>query len=491
MTGWFGGKRETLLLFAAILLVAIALRWLAFSLFDVLHPDEVLQYQERAFRMVSGRGIIPWETRYGLRNALIPDLLAGAMAAAFAFTGDHWVSVISARVLFAAVCLAAVPAAYWLGSLRSPTHGLVAMFVAAIWFESIIFGVHVLAESIALPFAVGGTAALLRARDRPDAALLAGFLLAMTVLLRLQYAVFVATLALLVARADWMTWRRLILGALPALAIGAITDLAAGIPPFSWAVKNLMMNTAGGRADSFGVQGPLWYGKWMLVQLGPIAVPAWIAAILVGPRYRPVLIAAVVTIVAHSFIGHKEYRFIWLPVFLVLMLAAIAAVDFVQHIRSPRGRAWAIAGLCLLWSAASLWAYRQGEERTLLQGTARGGAPIVRAAVAADAMPGTCGIALNADDRGAIGQVFMPRPVELYLFPEDMDTGKRGFDPMLIASANALIVTRGAKPPPPYHTISCRRDKQRDICIYRREGGCDPAAARPYSYQAQLLANDL
>jgi hypothetical protein len=243
-----------------------------------------------------------------------------------------------------------------------------------------------------------------------------------------------------------------------------------------------MMNTSGGRADSFGTQGPLWYGKWMLVQLGPIAVPAWIAAILAGPRYRPVLIAAVVTIVVHSLIGHKEYRFIWLPVFLVLMLAAIAAVDLTQRIRSQRHRAWAIAGLCLLWSVASLWAYRQGEERTLLQGTARGGAPIVRAAVAADALPGTCGIAVNADHRGVIAQVFMPRPVELYLFPRDMDTGKRGFDPLLTAGANALVVTGGAEPPPPYRRISCSRDKQQDICIYRRAGGCNRAAARPYSY---------
>jgi hypothetical protein len=490
VTGWFLDRRRVLL-FGAILLIAVALRWAAFSLLDTMHHDEILQYQERAYRMVFGRGIVPWETRYGARGALIPDLLAGAMALGALLGADHWTPVLTARLVFAGLCLAAVPAAYAVGALRSRTHGLVALFVAAIWYEAVLFGVHVLAESLATAFACCGVAALLRARDDRRAALLAGFLLAMTVLLRLQYAVFVATLIPLALRGDRAAWRSLAIGALPAFALGAASDLAAGMMPFSWAWTNVVMNTAGGRAAFFGVEDGAYYLRAMLVQLHPVAVPIAIGALFSGTRLRPVLIAALVTIAAHSLIGHKEYRFIWLPVFLLVILAAIAGVDLIERIVPTRRRTIALAGLCLVWSAASAWGYVQGRDRLSLAGTGRDGAGVASVAIRAAERPETCGLAVAQEERRSVAQVFMPRPVELYLFPDPVNAGRQSFDPALIAGANALIVTRGATPPPAYHRLSCRRERDRRLCLFVRAGGCDAAAGRAHTYQSVLIAHDL
>ena len=101
--------------------VAVVLRVLAFSPFDTIAHDEILQYQERAYRMVFGYGLVPWESRYGIRNALIPDLIAAAMAGTRLFTGDPGAAVMAGRIVVGIVCLAAVPAAYALGSARSRT----------------------------------------------------------------------------------------------------------------------------------------------------------------------------------------------------------------------------------------------------------------------------------------------------------------------------------------------------------------------------------
>ncbi|MEO5641299.1 MAG: mannosyltransferase, partial [Sphingomicrobium sp.] len=72
--------RDERRLFWAILVVAIALRALAFNPYSAHHPDETIQYLEQAHRLDFGYGIVPWEFRYFIRSWLIPLLLAGPMA---------------------------------------------------------------------------------------------------------------------------------------------------------------------------------------------------------------------------------------------------------------------------------------------------------------------------------------------------------------------------------------------------------------------------
>ena len=72
-----------------------------------------------------------------------------------------------------------------------------------------------------------------------------------------------------------------------------------------------------------------------------------------------------------------------------------------------------------------------------------------------------------------------------------MNRGEQAFDPALTAGANALIVTRGGLPPPAYRRISCEAERDRKVCLYRRDGGCDAKAGKPWTYQSVLLAHDL
>lgn len=485
--------RKVWLAFAAILLLAVVLRVLAFSPYDTIAHDEILQYQERAYRMVFGYGLVPWESRYGIRNALIPDLIASAMAATKLFSGDSGAAVMAGRIVVALVCLVAVPVAYALGSVRSRGHGLVAMFVAAVWFESVLFGVHVLSESVALPFACGGAAALLRARENGRAAMLAGFLLAMAVLLRLQFAVFAGTLVLLSAGRDWTLYRRLAIGALPALAIGAATDLAAGMVPFAWVPKNLAMNLLHGRAEYFGTVGPFYFVTAIYLRLLPLSLVILGCALFAPKRYRPLLIAAIANIAVHSLIGHKEYRFIWLSTFVFVVLAALTSVDLVDRLRarrqaSPTSRPLALTLLCLGWAALSYWSLVATGGFAAI----RDGGKTAEATVKAASYPDTCGIGVTILLRKPFAYAFVQRRLGFYLVPDEIDSGRQPFPAPLTEAANTLVLTDKARAPAAYRQVSCQQDVLNKVCLYRREGGCRTSkASEYYTYQAIAARNDM
>ena len=49
--------------FWGLLALAVALRAMNFSVFAMHHPDEVLQYLEPAYRLLTGDGIVTWERK--------------------------------------------------------------------------------------------------------------------------------------------------------------------------------------------------------------------------------------------------------------------------------------------------------------------------------------------------------------------------------------------------------------------------------------------
>ena len=52
------------------------------------HPDEIYQYWEPAYRLLTGDGIVAWEWREGIRGWLLPTLLAIPMALGRAVGGS-------------------------------------------------------------------------------------------------------------------------------------------------------------------------------------------------------------------------------------------------------------------------------------------------------------------------------------------------------------------------------------------------------------------
>ena len=155
---------------ALVVLAGLILRALAFAPFDISHADEIMQYLEQGKRLATGHGIVPWEYRYGARNELIPQLRAlpywlGAKLAPGTLAG-----MLSARWFYLALTLLALLAAWRLGALTSRTHALAALFVAAVWYENVLFSTLLLSEVLAAGL-IALAAALLLA-DAPSRAAL-------------------------------------------------------------------------------------------------------------------------------------------------------------------------------------------------------------------------------------------------------------------------------------------------------------------------------
>ena len=484
--------RQTWLCIALIAAAGLAARVLAFAPFDISHADELMQYLEQGKRLATGHGIVPWEYRYGARNELLPQLLAVPFWLGAKLAPGTLAGMLAARWMFLATTLLALPAAWRLGALTSRLHALAALFVGAVWYENVLFSTLLLSEVLAAAL-IAMAAALLLA-DAPSRAALrwAGLLLGLGIIVRLQYAPFAAVLALARLRFDWRAWRDLALGGLAALAIGALSDLAAGQVPLRWIWVNLAYNMGQGRAARFGAAGPFEYGRLLLDHLGPAASLILAGALLSPARYRPLVLALAANLLFHSLIAHKEYRFVWLSVWSITVLAAIASVSLAQALAARRGRALSLPLLGLLgmlWLGASFAAQAQsGGARTL-----RGGAPIPLAANAAAARKETCGIALPNQWRAHLVPALLPRAVPLYIAPAGVMGQGQPLPHGLVQAADVLIFPQLPNGAPNgvlgYQALTCRANTVLKACVYVRLGGCHPDP--DWTYQAALEREDL
>lgn len=472
----------------AIVALAVGLRLAQLSIFDISHSDELMQYLEQANRIATGHGIVPWEWRFGLRNGLVPQMLSVPLAIGHALAPGTLAGVWSARVLFAALTLVALPAAWHLGALIGRVHALLALFVVAVWWESILYSDLLLSESLGAALMLMGGALLLDERTRARGLALAGLLVGLAVLVRLQYAVFGVVLTCGALRLDIARWRPFLAGALAAGGIGALSDLAAGLTPFSWIWVNLQMNIGEGRAGRFGTAGPLAYLAMLRDHLWPFMPLVLIGAVGAGTRYRPLLFAALVNLAVHSLIAHKEYRFIWISTLTFLLLAGIGSAHLAQRLARGRGAAAGIvAGISMMlaWAGMSAWsAQLTGGARTY-----RGGSAIPLLANRAAADPRICAIAVDYEYKGHIVPTLLARPVPLLLIPSAVSRAGAAIPPALAASANALVLQRLPAGANGYRQVACATLGDERPCLFVRPGRCHPDSR--WGYQQQLEANEL
>ncbi|KPH57615.1 hypothetical protein [Novosphingobium sp. ST904] len=467
-TGW--------LVTGGVLILALALRALAFAPLDLLHPDELAQYLEQANRLATGHGLLPWETRFGIRNELIPQLLCLPMWIAHRLAPGTLAPMYAARICYAVLTLLALPAAWRLGALTSRRHALVAMFVVATWWQSVLFSDLLLSESLAAALILLAAAPLLDSAAGRAAITGSGFLLGIGLLVRFQFAPFVAVLALSALFADVRRWKPLAIGGIAALAIGAASDLARGAVPFGWVIANLTKNIGEGKAAGFGTSGPLEYLFEFYRHFG--AAPLLFAVIAVVPaarRYAPLLLAAALTVAAHSLIAHKEYRFVWIATLGTLTIAGIGSLTLVDWLLRNRtaGRrdTLPLAATMAIWALLSFASFATtGGYRSM-----RGGGGLSELAIAAARDPRVCRLAVAESYYLYVVPSILPRDLPISVAPKGVQEGRKPLPPGLARAANALLAgserPRGAEG---YEKIACRQLPKEQPCLYLRPGSCTP-----------------
>ncbi len=481
-------NRAWLIAAALVALAGLVLRARAFAPFEISHADEIMQYLEQAKRLATGHGIVPWEYRYGARNGLIAQLLAVPFWLGNQFAPGTLTPMLATRWSFLALTLLALPAAWRLGALTSRAHALAALFVAALWYESVLFSTLLLSEVLATGLIALAAPLLLDAARGRAALRCAGLLLGLGVIVRLQYAPFAAVLVLASLRGDWRAWREVLSGGIGAALIGTASDLGMGRWPFEWVWVNFTYNIGESRAARFGVTGPLEYARLLLLHLGPAAPLILAGAVLAPPRYRPLVWAVLANLVFHSLIGHKEYRFVWLSTLLITVLAAISSVNLANRLAAWRGRrlgAVHLTLLCGLWLVASLAAERQsGGARAM-----RGGSPIPLAALAGVERGGVCGIALPDQWRAHLVPALLPGETPLYVAAAKVLGGGEAVPAELTAAANALVFPALPAGAQGYREVNCKDNGAVRACLYVRAGNCTPSEY--WSYQKALEREDL
>jgi hypothetical protein len=460
--------------FWGLLALAIVLRAARFDPFAMHHPDEILQYLEPAYRLLGNEGIVTWEYRYGMRSWLLPLLLAGPMALGQAIGGSALAGIVAARLAVAAIGLLPVVAAWHLGRRLSPTHGIVAMAVMALWYEQVVFSTHLLTETLGTSLFLAA-AALLTDRASRSRMMMAGALLAFAAIFRFHYAVSAAVFVLLALQADWRRWGWLILGAIPVVVLSSAVDLVMGQWPFEWVWINLQLNVVESRSARFGVQHPLFLAVAMWDQWR-WAMPLIVAlALASGKPLRPLLYAALFNLAVHSLIAHKEYRFIELTSAVLVLLAAIGSVNALRSFERWRGRSTsgpAIMLLLLAWAATSAWL---GRNRPLDQGFAkRGAGPELIYLAGRD--PHVCGFAGMTSESWQLSRAYLGRQVPIILLDNSFTRPPRLLPPgPELRSVNAVFAPDGEEAVlPGYSVVKCKGEDPWRRCLYVRPGPCTP-----------------
>ena len=444
----------------AIVALALVLR-VAVACWPVIHhADELWQYLEPTHHLVVGPWVQTWEARAGIRSWLLPMFFAGPMAIGHAVAPMTMLDVLLPRLLCVVVSLGAVLGAAGLGFRLSRLHGLVAAFVAAIWYELVYFGPRTLSEPIATACFLAAAWLLLGERSSRRT-MIGGLLLGLCFVVRFQYAPAIWVLAIAAARLRWRDWMHLATGGVVALALSAAADGLMGTTPFAWVIGNITHNLVANRSADFGVSPSHGYLSIIAGLWGWATIPILALAILGARRYPVLMVAALVNLAVHSAIPHKEYRFILLTTAILVVLAALGTADILRRYRNPRAPlllagGWLVLSIACgaLGSSAAEW----GQNGKLIAAWRMAGA-----------VPQVCGVGIyRVSDALVASYTLYRRDTPIYQYT-DSEAGaahtSRAFNVAIAPWTHGGELSG-------YRMVGCGDSKRRNFCVYVRPGNC-------------------
>jgi GPI mannosyltransferase 3 len=286
----------------------------------------------------------------------------------------------------------------------------------------------------------------------------------------------------------------MIIGGVAMLMVSAAADAAHGAVPFAWLVVNVQQNLLHDRASDFGVTPAITYvvNFWTMWS---IAIVPLVFAIVRGARRAPELTCvAIVNVTFHSLIGHKEYRFVFLSMTLLIIVAALGSVDWIAVLRTrPRWSRWSVAILASGWLSASVALAMMG---VMPMYWIRGvGAAKLASNLKAD--PQMCGIAFYDVPVFLMpGRERLAGRKPLYaLYSDDPLTAGHlaAVAPKASPAFNRMLVYRSMEKelPPDFTVRGCENVSGDELCIAARDGGCDAGAASSFELNDVLTRTGL
>lgn len=294
---------------------------------QIHHPDEIFQYLEQAHRLVFGYGYIPWEYRFGIRSWILPGLLAVPLYLCKLFQLDDphiYVPLIKLLTCFFSVSV--IYAAYIIGrNLWSEGAGKLAAVLTCSWYELVYFAHRSTPETLGAYFFMGSFAL---ATSQPTGLVPIGLGMGMglSIGFRFQYSPALFILGLFIILKRWQ-WRPLCIAGLSflitVLSIGFVDYFTWGAPFLSY-FENYVFNKVYNVSALFGVHTAGYFvDSLAIASVGLFILTTLLNGMLLY-RTWPLISMAWGVILTHSWIPHKEHRFIFVAIPLLLIAAAIA-----------------------------------------------------------------------------------------------------------------------------------------------------------------------
>ena len=459
--GW--GRKERLVILGFLCAVGLALRVaLTLGSPNQPYPDETFLL-DQAHRIVWGYGITPIDWRTGMRSWYLPGLIAPVF-----WVGDRVLPLrnpclLAATLFFGLISLAPVICGFlWAERLGGKVAAILTAGLAAVWLDLVYFGPRALHEVLAghllifgLYLAFPGVPVLSRARM-----VAAGGLWGFACIDRIQLAPVFAVLGVYcLFKHRGLLWGGLLAGFVAALcAYGAIDWLTLG-HPWQSAYTYYDVAVIRGFATSFGV-APWYYFISKLVSFWGAALLPMVCLACLGARRMPLLgMLAAAVLLSHSLVPHKEYRFVYTGLMLLVLLAGIGCSDILNRLQFPARGALPCV-LCFAITSAVLAA--QPTFRSLL--AKNQGEILSFGQIGADA--GACGIILWQDYWWQTpGYTGLHRDIPIY---------EAGSDVRLRRYRNGANYIVAASPldSPGDFTLARTFTRGAPVYLYHRAGGC-------------------
>jgi hypothetical protein len=328
-----------------IILLGLLLRiYAAVSHLDISHPDEHFQTLEPASHVVFGFGWLSWEWTEGTRSWLVPAFYMPVLwiFKCLGFNGGP-TPIAACRVLMAFVSSFGVYQ-FWIllresGIKKFATWITLAVFALSPAF--VAWGAMTLSDVWAWVFLWGALPFVLRSLEKNENIYVAGFLLGLSFLIRIQMVLWpVGIGAILLFRKPFPT--KLILkltaGYLVVVLLQGVLDWLTWDELFHSVILNIKKNLLEHVAAFYGTSPPYDYlisiprsMGWTLC-LAALAVFGYaMTALRARLRERDlfVLVPALLYLVVHSAISHKEVRFMFpfFPAILYCLALGLNALE--------------------------------------------------------------------------------------------------------------------------------------------------------------------
>ncbi len=427
-----------ILLLAATLRIAIGL---AFPNYIV--PDEIYQYLGQAHRLVFGHGYIPWEFRVGLRSWLIPLALALPMAAARLVVSSPAFGLAVIRTLLSIASLSVVVcAALWGLKFDGKRGAWLAGLAAALWPDLWVMAPHPLEGALAAyvllpalfliePVGSAELAPSFCAHDSTRRIATAATLLGVAFVLRNALAPAIAVAGMGLCRNQPRRWLvGVSAGAVPVVLAGLLDWITWGTPFRSFWL-NLQLNGVDNVGIVFGHEGWTFYPA-ALLEDWLWATPMIALTVAIGARRLPITTLTAATIfLTYSMFGHKELRFLFPMIALLVPVAGVGLVRLSRHLPAAITATAAIVSLVGMLSS-----------------------PIVRFELANFVPSSLAEMALAHFHPKTVGAASRFMPSNLYF---GAHTRLVAIPPARdFSGLDGLVIPQGRLPPPSsYHLIGC------------------------------------